>query len=286
MNLRELRAQIIKKLKNSQNDSPEADAGLILMHSLGINKTELLIGDISVPASEIERINSFVERCATGEPIQYIVGKCEFMSLSFDTLKGVLIPRSDTEILVESVIKRLDKDNHLLIADIGCGSGCIGISLAYYLNNLSVMGFDISDDALKLANSNAKQLGTYDRMEFIKLDITKDHLPKTVDCIVSNPPYIQSNIIYHLDNKVKFYEPLIALDGGEDGLDFYKIIAQRPQLKDGGLLAFEIGYDQGQQVSQILIDNGYKNIEIIKDIEGRDRVVLGYATGRTTAQES
>lgn len=278
MKLKELRQEIISKLRAAEIDSPEADLGLILMNVLNIDKTQLIIGDISLSNEDIATISHLAERLIAGEPVQYITRKCEFMSLSFMVTPGVLIPRNDTEILVEEVMKRLNHNTSLSVADIGCGSGCIGISLAKYMKNISVLSVDISQTALEITKQNAVQNGVSDRFEFLHLDITKHTLPDNVDCIVSNPPYIRTDVIDTLDKKVKDFEPLAALDGGHDGLDFYTQIAKNAMLNPGGLLAFEIGYDQGQSVSNILLKNNYTKIEIIKDLEGRDRVVLGYTT--------
>ncbi len=280
MKLKELRAQIIDRLKSSESDSPETDAGLILMQVLGINKTQLLLGEVTVADEDVLKIIQMADRCACGEPVQYITGKCEFMSLPFTVAPGVLIPRCDTEILVEEVINRLNHKLHLSVADLGCGSGCIGISLAHYMKNISVISVDISDVALKISKQNANNNNLSNRIEFLKLDISHQPLPNTVDCIVSNPPYIRSDVIRTLDTNVKNYEPLSALDGGRDGLDFYRKITEMAKLNPGGLLAFEIGYDQGKAVSDILAENGYTNIEIIKDLEGRDRVVLGFSQNK------
>lgn len=280
MKLKELRAQIIDRLKLSKSNSPETDAGLILMHVLGINKTQLLLGEVSVADEDILKIIHMADRCAGGEPVQYITGKCEFMSLPFTVAPGVLIPRCDTEILVEEVINRLNHNLHLSVADLGCGSGCIGISLAHYMKNISVISVDISDVALKISKQNADYNNLSDRIEFLKLDISRQPLPYSVDCIVSNPPYIRSDVIRTLDTNIKDYEPLSALDGGLDGLDFYRKITDMAKLNPGGLLAFEIGYDQGKAVSDILAENSYINIEIIKDLEGRDRVVLGFSQNK------
>ena len=277
MKLKELRTQIIDKLKSSESNSPETDASLILMHVLGINKTQLLLGDITISDEDVLKIQLMTDRCACGEPVQYIIGKCEFMSLSFTVAPGVLIPRCDTEILVEEVIKRLNPNSPLVVADLGCGSGCIGISLAHYIKNISVLSVDISDIALKIANKNADRNNVSDRIRFLKLDMTKQPLPHAVDCIVSNPPYIRSDVIETLASNVRDHEPLSALDGGSDGLVFYRKIAENSNLNPGGLLAFEIGYDQGKAVSDILVKNGYINVEIIKDLENRDRVVLGFS---------
>lgn len=286
MKVKELRADIVSMLEEGDADSAAADAGLLIMNSLKIDKTCLLIGDMPVTEEEAEKIRSLARRCAAGEPIQYIIGSCEFMSLPFAVSPDVLIPRADTEILVEAVMHRLDKKRKLTVADICCGSGCIGISLAYYMKNISVTARDISEGALAVARKNAEINGVLSRICFEKTDIMKETLDADVDCIVSNPPYIKTEVIKELDDKVKSFEPEIALDGGEGGLDFYERITRTAAIRAGGLLAFEIGWDQGLAVAEILKRYGYEKIEIITDLEGRDRVVLGCATKSRTADVS
>ena len=278
MNVKELRAEVIKILKEGGSDSALADAGLIIMNSLKIDKTRLLMGDMPVTESDADAIRALAKRCANGEPIQYIIGKCEFMSLPFTVTPDVLIPRSDTETLIEAVLQRLDKGKPLTVLDLCCGSGCIGISFAYYMQNISVTAIDISEAALRVARYNAENNGVLDRIHFEKSDIMKEEPDISVDCIVSNPPYIRTDVIKELESKVKCFEPNIALDGGESGLDFYERISKTARLNPGGLLAFEIGWDQGKAVFEILKKYGYTDIEIISDIEGRDRVVLGRST--------
>lgn len=286
MNVKELRTKVIRLLEESGSGNAPADAGLIIMNSLKIDKTHLLMGDMAVDNEMAEIIMGFATRCAEGEPVQYIIGKCEFMSLPFTVNHNVLIPRADTETLVEAVVQRLDKGHNLSVMDVCCGSGCIGISLAYYMSNIFVTAIDISDGALAVARENAENIGVSDRVCFEKADIMKEYLSTEADCIVSNPPYIKTGVIKELAPKVKCFEPMLALDGGENGLDFYERITKTATLKEGGLLAFEIGYEQGKAVFEILKENGYANIEIITDIEGRDRVVLGRSTKFRTANVS
>ncbi|MBQ3573104.1 MAG: peptide chain release factor N(5)-glutamine methyltransferase, partial [Clostridia bacterium] len=151
MKVKELRADIVRMLEEGGSDSAAADAGLLIMNSLKIDKTRLLMGDMPVTEDEADKIKCLARRCAAGEPIQYIIGSCEFMSLPFAVSPDVLVPRADTETLVEAVMHRLDKKRQLRVADICCGSGCIGISLAYYMKNISVTAVDISGGALAVA---------------------------------------------------------------------------------------------------------------------------------------
>ncbi len=248
-------------------------ADLIIINELGISKTQLVLGDLDVTEKQVEKIEQKINRLKDGEPIQYVLGKTEFMSLEFEVNPSVLIPRADTELLVEAVIERVPKNSEIM--DIGCGSGCIGISLAHYMNAKITM-VDVSKDALKTAQKNAEKNGILNEVEFINCDILKEVPDRLVDCVVSNPPYIRDDVIKTLDKNVKDFEPYIALSGGEDGLKFYRRIAECAPLRNGGLLAFEIGFDQGEAVSLLLKENGYKDIEVLKDIENRDRVVLGY----------
>ncbi len=274
MKIRELRAEITSMLSPSAEAS--TDASVLIMKVLGITKTQLILGDAEVSDSTYREILGYAARVASGEPVQYVVGECEFMSLRFKVKNGVLIPRADTEILVEAVISRLNNKKNPLIYDLCCGSGCIGISLAKYIDDASVFLADISPVALDVSKQNAELCGVSDRVTVISADVTKDVISDAADCIVSNPPYIKTDVLCTLDKKVRDFEPRLALDGGGDGLDFYRRIIKTAVLKDGGLLAFEIGYDQGAEVSALMKNGGYRNVEIIRDIENRDRVVLGY----------
>jgi len=286
MLLKNIREKAIEYLKSYNSDSPEADSGLIIMYVLKIDKTALLLGNMDVSVTDEEKIQECLFRLAKGEPVQYVVGECEFMSLPFYVGAGVLIPRLDTEVLVEEILKRLEKIKEPTIADLCCGSGCIGISLGYYLKDSKVKGFDISSLALDTARRNAERNRVSGRVEFFQMDLMNDSILEDFDCVVSNPPYIPSDIINSLDAKVKNFEPLSALDGGKSGLEFYERISAVAPVKKGGIIAFEIGYDQGKEVAEILDKNGYKDIEIIKDLENRDRVVTGISTKVRTADRS
>ena len=276
----EIRHQLIELFKQHEIDNPSADAGVIIMHVLGITKTQLIMGDMLVEKLAEDKIFSLAGRRCNGVPVQYLTGECEFMSLKFKVNKSVLIPRADTEILVEALIERFG-NKKIRIADIGCGSGCIGISLLHYLNNATVAAVDISKGAIGTAKENALLNNVSERISFLECDIMQNIPDIVADCIVSNPPYIRSDVIPMLEKSVKEFEPYSALDGGIDGLDFYRRIAKYIKPVQNGILAFETGYDQGDAVAEILSQNSYTNIEIIKDIEGRQRVVLGYLQDNT-----
>ena len=202
------------------------------------------------------------------------------MALPFFVDENVLIPRPDTENLVETVLGLIDKEKDVHILDMCTGSGCIAVSLAYYLPNSKITAVDISDSALKVAKHNARLNNVDGQIFFIKSNLF-ERLPKTlkekIDIIVSNPPYIPTKDMEDLMREVRDYEPNQALDGGEDGLRFYHPIINdcMEYLRPGGVLAFEIGYNQAEPVENLLKDYGFSNIEIKKDLAGFDRVIFG-----------
>lgn len=271
MKLKDLRIELLDKIKNSEFDIPVANISVILMHALKINKTQLVLGERQITDDEYSVITKSVERLEQGEPIQYITGHCEFMSLDFIVRPSVLIPRHDTEVLVEVVLSKIPSSS--VGADFCCGSGCIGISLAHYMSDVFISCVDISPTALDIAKENAEKNGVTNKIEFLNMDLLREIPNKMFDFIVSNPPYIKTDVIPTLDRTVRNSEPHIALNGGDDGLMFYRRISKNAPLKKNGLLAFEIGYDQGTEVTNILVENGYADICVIKDTEGRDRVV-------------
>ncbi len=277
MKLKEIRTISIKKLQNVNNTSPHTDVDLCLISLLGISKTEIIIGEREINPAEQEIIENAVSRIELGEPVQYVVGSCEFMSLNFRVNSSTLIPRADTEILVERVIDFCRETGKNRILEIGCGSGCISASLAHYLSDVKIFAIDISPDALKMSAENAKLLGVSHKIEFFNYDIMQGfpEIEGGVDVVVSNPPYIPSFEIAELEKKVKNFEPRTALDGGDDGLDFYRQIAGCAKINQGGLIAFEVGYNQADAVSRILLSRGCKSTELTKDLSGIDRVVSG-----------
>ena len=221
-------------------------------------------------------------------PLQQITGHQEFMGLDFLVNEHVLCPRQDTEVLVETVLKALpeinvirrDEDAELQILDLCAGSGCIGISLERLAPvPINVLAADISDEAIAVAKANAQGLGC-ECYHIIKSDLF-EQITGTFDVIVSNPPYIPSADIETLEDEVRLHEPRLALDGDEDGLAFYRRISEAApeHLKAGGRIYYEIGYDQGEAVSQILAENGFTDIRVIKDLAGLDRVVAASCRG-------
>ena len=224
-------------------------------------------------AEEIYRISRLR---ADGMPFAYITGKKEFMSLEFCVNSDVLIPRPETEELVGLVID-LCKNRDVKILDLCTGSGAITISCAYYLPQSVCHGVDISDGAVQIAKLNASNLGLENRVSFWKHDVLCPQWNRGLyDVVISNPPYIETKTVTELDKTVRSFEPHLALDGGDDGLTFYKKIAETAgmYLKKGGIILFEIGYNQGMAVAEIMKDK-FKDIKVIKDYSGNDRIVYG-----------
>ena len=273
-------------LKENKVEQYALDCELIMMFVTGFSKVKLFTeNNYMLSEKEKDSFLNLIDTRANGKPIQYILGKCEFMSLPFYVNENVLIPRNDTEILVEEILNYIkNKQDVETIFDMCTGSGCIPISILKLTENVSKNIFayasDISEKALETAVENAKLNGVEKRIEFIKSDLFQNiekNIYGKVDIFISNPPYIKTKEIDTLMREVKNFEPKNALDGGNDGLDFYKNIVQEANvfLKHGGILAFEIGFDQALSVSMLMKDKGFSNIKIIKDLAGLDRVVLG-----------
>ncbi len=274
MVIREILKETSKALSHIDNYMFETH--LLVRTVLKMSPMDLVLSHKKeVSVNDIDLIRSYTKRRLSGEPLQYILGTWEFMGLELYVEKDVLIPRSDTETLVETVLRHL-KSGGATVLDIGCGSGAVGLSLAYLNKRVYLRGVDISDSALDLSKKNAKKLNLEERAVFEKSDILADIPKGKYDVIVSNPPYIRTDVIPTLMTDVKDFEPYLALDGGEDGLIFYRrIIGIAPKiLNKGGLLAFEIGFDQGEEVSA-LMEKNFTDISVIKDLSGNDRVVSG-----------
>lgn len=291
--VRDLAQRGFTRLRQAGVDSPRLDAELLLAKALGKDRVFLHLNPDFCPEDEaVREFLTLVERRAAGEPVQYLTGVQEFMGLEFAVNPSVLIPRPDTETLVEAVLGRLEACRKtrstqppqaaaVLTLDLGTGSGAIAVSLAYYCKGLSVKAVDISAEALRLARENALRHGVADRVEFIQGDLFSPFEGTGIrfDLIVSNPPYISGEGMDRLQREVR-HEPPHALHGGADGLDFYKRIAadSSRHIIRGGLLAVEIGHDQAEAVQSILDQTGaYTGIEVVRDLAGRDRVVLGTA---------
>jgi release factor glutamine methyltransferase len=287
LNLQEALKQGIQILKLKKIEAPAVEAGVILCYVIKKNKVYIYShGEELLETQQQQEYFCFINERAYGKPLQYITGHQEFMALDFNVNQEVLIPRQDTEVLVETTMKYIksikrDGKDELSILDIGTGSGCIAVSLAYYLKGLQVTALDISQKALNTARLNALNNRVIDKIKFVEADLSeyikvKRSSGELFDIVVSNPPYIPTKDIQALKPEVKSYEPFKALDGGSDGLLFYRLISKELSniLKPGGFIALETGYNQGRDVMNIFKDSCTQT-EIIKDISGNNRVFKG-----------
>lgn len=288
MTLREAYEYGQKQLQLAGIDDADLDAWYLLEFVTGISRTMYYVKMQGKISSEQEKqYRGFIETRATHIPLQHITGVQEFMGLEFFVNEHVLVPRQDTEVLVESVLKILESGMRVL--DMCTGSGCILISLMKLYGTsqaetvgevtedekmLYGVGVDISEEALKVAKTNGEKIGV--KAEFIQSDLFENVSGK-YDVVVSNPPYIRTAVIEELKEEVKFHDPFMALDGKEDGLYFYrKIVEKSPEyLSNGGQLFFEIGHDQGEDVKKLMEQAGFTEVVVKKDLAGLDRVVLG-----------
>lgn len=263
-------------LRQNGIDCGGEDARVLMCAVLGCDKLFLTVHrDERLMPDDEEKFFRLVKRRANHEPVSYLTHCREFMSLDFYVDENVLIPRPDTEILVEKVID-LFSEKSVAVLDMCTGSGAIAVSLAKYMEKSAVIGLDISSNAIKTAEKNAEKNGVANRCKFEIFDVKKPYLGE-FDVLCANPPYIPSADVAHLESDVKDFEPHLALDGGEDGMDFYeKIIANAPTcLKGGGFAAFEVGCGLAQKVSRLMANN-FEKTEIIPDLAGIDRVVCGF----------
>ena len=277
MTIKELLNQAVIMLKNENIDAPKNKARMLLQATLKKSKEYLMIYD-KEEVNNIQRDKYIknVKRLILGEPLQYITGKQEFMKLNFLVTKDLLIPRADTEILVEKVIEIAEKIANPTILDLCTGSGAIAVSLAKYVKNVHICATDISPKAIEIAKTNAELNGVKNNIEFIESNLFDKLKGKKFDIIVSNPPYIETDTIKTLSKDVQ-NEPKLALDGGKDGLDFYRRISEDGHkfLNRQGYLCLEIGYNQKNAVKQILEKKKrYVNIHCIKDLCENDRVII------------
>lgn len=270
----------VKILKDNNIETYILDTQLLLGKVLEKDKLYLITHRDEEIGKEDE--NSFfdlLDKRKEKMPIKYILGESEFMGLDFYLEEGVLIPRGDTEILVEEVLKLISENDHSKVCDLCCGSGAIGIALAYYRKNIKVDAIDYYDTPQKVTIENIKRHSLQERVNFIKSDLLGKVIEsgKKYDYLVSNPPYIREDVIETLMDDVKKYEPHNALSGGKDGLDFYKRIIKESKyvLNSNGILAFEIGYDQAEDLEELMKEENFINIKVIKDLAGLDRVIIG-----------
>ena len=267
---------ILNETKRLAQFSNEAKAEIRILFEFVTGKDAVvsMLEESDISDCEVQTIKNAVDRLLKGEPIQYVMGTWSFMGNDFIVTPDVLIPRADTEILCESVIRYINEKNIVTrVLDLCSGSGCIGISIAKSCEKAYVDCTDISLSAVEIIKKNAQQNGILKRVNAFCSHMFEKCA--TYDIIASNPPYIPSADIDTLDDKVRLFEPRIALDGGSDGLDFYRIIAKnaRKHLSDDGILFMEIGFDERLAVTDIFKAHGYSDITCIKDYSGNDRVI-------------
>ena len=267
-----------EQLQKAGITDAELDARLLLEFICHTDRNALYAhGDQEIEDEKMQDFLQLIEKRAVHIPLQHLTGEQNFMGLDFLVNEHVLIPRQDTEILVEEIMR--DLHDGIRILDMCTGSGCILLSLLHYSNDCSGVGVDVSEDALAVARQNADRLA--EKQAVFKQSDLFEKVEGSFDLIVSNPPYIRSQEIAGLMPEVREHEPHLALDGKDDGLHFYREIIKgaMPHLKRGGQLFFEIGYDQGEAVQALLAANGYTEIAVVKDYAGLDRVVYGTFLG-------
>ena len=271
-------------LKENGIDTARLDAELLLGNVIEKNRVYLITNrEEEVSAVNTKKYFDLIEKRRNKMPVKYILKKCEFMGIDFYVEEGVLIPRGDTEILVDEVLKNIQEDEEKSICDLCSGSGAIGIALARFRQNIKVDLIDNYPIPEKVSIINIKENNLENRVSFIKSDLLEKAIENknSYDIIVSNPPYIEEEEIENLMDDVKKYEPHTALNGGIDGLDFYKKIIRQSQvvLKNNGMLAFEIGYNQAEEVKMLMKESNFINVKVVKDFASLDRVVIGFKAG-------
>ena len=278
MTYRECYEQGCRTLQAAGIEETALDARLLLEAVCGTDRNDLLVhGEQQVAPEAEEKYLNWIRQRAEHIPLQQLTGEQGFMGLTFNVNEHVLIPRQDTEILVEEVLKELHDGMRVL--DMCTGSGCILLSLLHYSNDCEGLGVDLSDEALEVAGRNVLKVLTPEKAEhahFLQSDLF-EKVEGKFEIIVSNPPYIASAEVEKLMPEVRDHEPRMALDGTEDGLYFYRRIIEEAgkHLVSSGMLFFEIGYDQGQAVSELMRTEGYCEVQVVQDYAGLDRVVFG-----------
>ncbi|AOQ25369.1 Release factor glutamine methyltransferase [Moorella thermoacetica] len=279
MTLRQALGEAVRRLAAGGVERPRLEAEVLLGWACNLTRPRLLARlEEEVAPAAAGRFWQAIDRRAAGYPLQYLTGHQEFMSLDFKVTPAVLIPRQDTEVVVEAVLERLDPCESYTIADCGTGSGAIALSLAHYLPRARVYATDISPAALTVARENARKLGLAARVTLLQGDFLAPLRGLKLDALVANPPYIPTAALPGLPADVRS-EPRLALDGGPDGLDAYRLLLPGAAglLRPGGLLALEIGSDQGQAVKDLARAVGaYRNEQVLPDYAGRDRCFLAY----------
>lgn len=270
----------VAMIKNTE--SPSLETQMMIAKVIEKDRLYIMLNlEEDIDESKVEIIKTMIDKRKDSYPLQYILGEREFWGMDFKVSEGVLIPRQDTEILIEETLKKLKDNKHksnLKGFEIGVGSGIISITLLKEIETLTMIGVDINDKAIELTKANALKHEVSDRLCILNSNLfEKINKENQFDFIISNPPYIETKVIDSLQEDIKQHEPKLALDGGEDGLDFYRAIIEQSKsyISPEGFIAFEIGYNQAEAVKKIFVENGYPNVTIAKDLAGFDRVVIG-----------
>jgi release factor glutamine methyltransferase len=278
----EILNQAVERFRSAGVERPRTNAELLLGAALNVRKIDLYLdGDRILTPEQIEKFNLFLQERLSGKPFQYIIGSTEFFGLEFKVNESVLIPRPETETLVETVIENLKDLTRPKIVDLGTGSGAIAIVLAKNLKDCSIFATDISAEALRVAKENAERHGVGNQIEFLRGDLFEPlvnrELQSSVDCVVSNPPYVSPEEFDNLPKEIKDHEPIVALKTDEKGILFHRRIVENSLdfLKEGGILALEVGLGQATKVAELILNQkGFEDTEIRKDLGGIERIIL------------
>ena len=279
MTIKQIIEEGANRLKESKIEEPKIKARILIQHILKKPRQYLIINDEKELEKKLEdNFLKKIDEIKKGIPLEYTINEKEFMKLCFYVDENVLIPRQDTEILVEEVIKIAKENNCKKILDLCTGSGCIAISIAKYIENSNITAIDVSKKAIEIAKKNAKENKVEKQIKFIESNLFEKIGNEKYDIIVSNPPYIKTSIIENLSKEVQ-NEPHIALDGGEDGLEFYREIIKNSYkyLNKNGYLCLEIGYDQKEEVTKLIEqEKMYENVYCKKDLGLNDRAIISH----------
>ena len=269
-------------LERKGDENPRLSSQRLIAHACGLSRIELYT-NLERPLTHDERavLRDFVKRRAEGEPLQYIVGEVGFRFLTIEVARGVLIPRPETEVLVSEFLRLLPApcdDVVLHVADVGTGSGCIAVSIASERPDIHVYALDIAPAALELSRKNVERCGVEDRVSVIESDMLsalEEEHADSLDGIISNPPYIPSDVLQVIPREVTDYEPALALDGGEDGLDAFRVLLAQSWalLKPQGVLAVELHEDCLDAAAELAREAGYSDVRIVYDLAGKPRVL-------------
>ncbi len=263
------------RLKEAGIENAEADTRQLLMDVTGLDRAAIITNSrADFESSHIAKLNSLLERRAAGEPLAYVLGKTHFWTLELSVSPDTLIPRPETERVVSHALDAIAQIDTPRILDLGTGSGAILLALLSERSKALGMGVDISPDALNIAKDNARTHNLTERVRFVQSDLFEE-ITDRYDLIVANPPYIKRSEIDGLDLSVRGFEPHLALDGGEDGLDFYRRIAQgaKEYLSPKGAVVMEIGYDQGPSVVSLMVNAGFPSVRLNRDLSQQNRIV-------------